>query len=625
MFNSSLVSRIAIASALLLASFSTHARAQVVVDVEMPDGVLLKTDVWEPAGASTPRPVVLRRTPYGRALDAALRMNLNNLGYTVVSQDVRGRGGSQGEFLPFFPDAVDGPATMRWIELQPWSNGKIGTWGGSAEGMTQMMALPDAPDSLLCSHISVATDRIYDSLLPGGVWRDELTTDWLNGQGAGAALTAWRAHEARDSYWDPVMLDDDERSRIRARVFQVGGFFDIFAAETIGSHARFVAHSESSSGQFLVMGAFTHAFSAANPIGEINYPTTAQYDWATDFVAFFDHCLKDGPAPTWQPLRYYVTAIADDGVTSAGEWRELNAWPPASTATPWQLSPASAMTALAVDPAAPIASIGGGNLSTPAGPRDQSSIDMRADVLSITTPPAEEEFELIGNPTARIYASSATTDVDVIVRLTQVTPTGKSILITDGARRGKFVADRAAITPLTPGEPVAFDVDLGPVAITVPVGHSIRVAISGTSYPRYEANPNTAVALSTSPTPVPTTLTIYTDDAHPSTFTFPVTLGRVPGVPIPVPEPDAGVNDGGIADGGTAGSSGMAGSSVSGTGGTINTGGTGGSADVDAGSDDNSDSSGCGCRVGAQPRNTSAAWLLCTLALVLGARTRRRL
>src|SRR4051794_8064294 len=115
--------------ALCLAPSVTHAQAlSSTVQLSMPDGVTLATDVWRPVFDSTPRPVLLRRTPYGRAVDFNMAQALVGAGFVLVSQDVRGRGNSQGVFEPFFDDKVDGKATIEWAAKQPWSTGAVATY-----------------------------------------------------------------------------------------------------------------------------------------------------------------------------------------------------------------------------------------------------------------------------------------------------------------------------------------------------------------------------------------------------------------------------------------------------------------------------------------------------------------
>jgi uncharacterized protein len=117
--------------------------AKETVMLPMRDGVKLATDIHKSKGA-TPSPVILGRTPYNKnALDAIGDQAIKH-GYVFVVQDCRGRFGSEGENLPFDLDGPDGFDTLEWIAKQPWCNGKIGTWGGSAGAITQFQISPAA-------------------------------------------------------------------------------------------------------------------------------------------------------------------------------------------------------------------------------------------------------------------------------------------------------------------------------------------------------------------------------------------------------------------------------------------------------------------------------------------------
>ena len=579
----------------------------------MRDGVELATDVWLPDDASAPaRPVVLRRTPYGRAYDMATAAGFVGAGYVLVSQDVRGRGDSAGTFLPFFDDAHDGFDTIAWAAAQTWSSGRIGTIGGSAEGIVQLLALGEAPPALRCAQVSVATDDVYEGLYPGGAWRTELTSAWLTSLGASAVEPMWRGHEVRDAYWDPVRLSPAERARSSASVFLVGGVYDIFSAGTVRTFAALQGESGAGADQFMVLGPWTHGGASVTRQGGIDYVLDATYrSYVRDLVAFFDWCLRDAARPTFAPVRYFVSRIDDSGAFAIGEWRNADAWPPASTATPLYFhdddalrtampSSAGAAAALPVDPAHPLPSVGGGNLSTPAGPFDQRDLDAMPGVLVASIGTGEADTDVVGNVTARIWASSDSTDGDVIVRLEELTQDGHAMLVADGIRRGRFAAGYDAIGALAPGTPTLFEVDLGPVALTLTPGHALRVAIAGTSSPRYEPDPGVATPLSDAPVGRATTLTIYRDAAHPSSIVLPVARGAIVDG-MGTPRADAGVA---AMDGGTRAD---AGTSAGGT-----------------GSD-----GGCSCRTtSARGRGGTIRALassLATLAVAIGAlRWRRR-
>lgn len=505
--------------------------------VAMRDGAELATTIWLPEGDATPRATLLRRTPYGRTLDMDTVAGVVGTGYALVSQDVRGRGESDGTFSPFRDDAHDGYDTIAWIAAQPWSNARVGTFGGSAEGIVQLMAAGEAPPALRCALPMVATGDVHEALYPGGAWRAELGTAWLEGLMEPEALVVFRGHEARDAFWDPAILDATEIARIAIPIRFVGGFYDIFSIGTTRTFHSVRAASAARDDATLVLGPWTHGGPSTATQGEVTYAADSVYtQYVAELVAFFDWCLRDGPRPDFAPVRYYVTRFADDGLTASGEWRDAQDWPPAgSTELALHLhgdgtlrtsasSPEDPPIDLASDPGSPVPSRGGGNLTTPAGPHDQLAIDARDEVFVAETVAVGEEVEIVGDVRARITAASASDDVDVIVRLSVRTPEGRTLLIADGVRRGRFARTLAVPAPLTPGEPTAFDVDVGPVALVLAPGHRLRVAVQATSAPRYEPSPGSSTPILTA-VPVATTLTLYTDSGRPSTITLPVVRG----------------------------------------------------------------------------------------------------
>ena len=326
---------IAVALASLFASTTAYAQTPDLAErIVARDGTELATDVYLPDGDG-PFPVLLRRTPYGRAVAMDLVAGTGSLGYALVTQDVRGRGDSDGEFLPFFDDANDGADKLDWIAAQPWSTGRVGTFGGSAEGIVQLMLLTVAHPAHACAHVTVATDDVHEIIYPGGLWRTELTDRWLEGLMEPAARVVLRAHEARDSFWDRARMDDTERARVNIPVLSVGGFFDIFSIGTPRTFASLAANAaeDARDDQFLVLGAWTHGGLGTPTQGEVTWPMDAVYDDenVADLVAFFGWCLKGEPRPEMPAVRYYVTQLGDDGERATGSWRESDVWPPAST------------------------------------------------------------------------------------------------------------------------------------------------------------------------------------------------------------------------------------------------------------------------------------------------------
>ena len=114
------------------------------VAVEMPDGVVLLGNLYRPAGDDRPLPVVLIRSPYGRAglSGVMFATPLARRGFQVFIQSTRGTFGSGGLFRPFTAEREDGLATVAWLRDQPWCDGRVAMTGGSYLGHTQWAVAP---------------------------------------------------------------------------------------------------------------------------------------------------------------------------------------------------------------------------------------------------------------------------------------------------------------------------------------------------------------------------------------------------------------------------------------------------------------------------------------------------
>src|SRR5919201_317043 len=130
---------------LLFLSTLAHAADQYSVDyernvpVKMRDGVILRADIYR-RSTDGKFPVLLQRTPYNKDGGVAFGMKAAARGYVVIFEDVRGRYASEGEWYPFKNEPNDGYDTVEWAAALPYSDGRIGMFGGSYVGATQMLA-----------------------------------------------------------------------------------------------------------------------------------------------------------------------------------------------------------------------------------------------------------------------------------------------------------------------------------------------------------------------------------------------------------------------------------------------------------------------------------------------------
>ena len=94
------------------------------------DGVKLISRIWSPISGG-PWPALLMRQPYGREIASTVTYNhpvwWARHGYLVVVQDVRGQGGSEGNFTGFKQEGSDTTQTHEWVRSLPDCNGLLGT------------------------------------------------------------------------------------------------------------------------------------------------------------------------------------------------------------------------------------------------------------------------------------------------------------------------------------------------------------------------------------------------------------------------------------------------------------------------------------------------------------------
>jgi uncharacterized protein len=480
---------------------------QQTVMLPMPDGVRLATEVCIPQGQG-PWPALLIRSPYGRG-SCEEHSDLTEIGIAAVTQDVRGRFDSEGEDVGFFADREDGQVTLEWIAAQSWSNGRVATFGGSADGIVQYLMAPGAPDALRCQHIGVATPDLYShAVFQGGVYRYELTETWLLETESPHLIEPFRAHHLNNSYWDPVQIIDDYAD-VHVPAVHEGGWYDIFARGTVDAFLGYQNQGgEGAAGQqHLIMGPWPHA-AYTTEVGELIFPDADRQDY--DFWTWLSDCLLDESGDmsivaAWPTVHYYTMGAVGEDDAPGNEWRDADTWPPDGVfEVPVYLHPDNSLDielpgsdgggdTFTYDPSDPSPTVGGANLFMEDGARDQRSVEARDDVVVYSSPILDEPIEVTGDLRAEIWITTDVPDTDIVVRLTDVYPDGRSILVADSIIRARFHScpDFACEAFLEPGVPYLLTLDLGPTSIIFNAGHRVRVSITSSNWPRFSVNPNT--------------------------------------------------------------------------------------------------------------------------------------
>jgi len=503
--------------------------ALLVRMVRMRDGVRLATDVYLPQGEG-PWPVVLMRTPYSRRAAGPGLAGLTKDGYAAVIQDVRGRFDSEGEAIAFFDDGwgkhQDGYDTMAWMVKQKWCNGKIGTVGASAMGITQYLLAGTDPPGLACQDIGVGAPSMYHyAVRPGGVYLENLITGWIQLTKFGdKTLEMMRGHVAYDDSWKTVDLIARLREiRGVAPAVHTGGWYDIFSAGTV---AGFAAMQAKSGNQWLVMGPWHHS-APTTKVGDFVFPDNAKQvpaigrgsKWLAHWLKGEQNGIEREPR-----VNYYVMGACGEPGAPGNEWRTADRWPIPARQDQWYLHQAGRLTAerpgdekpdtYRHDPKNPVPTIGGNNLLLPSGPKDQREAEKRDDVLSFTSDALDAPLEVTGEVAVRLWVSSTAADAHFMAKLCDVYPDGRSMLVLDGARAVSFRKSFTRPTPIKPGAIYEIAVNLGPTSIIFNKGHRVRVDVASSNSPRFEVCPLAA------------TQTVFHDRQHSGALVLPVLESR---------------------------------------------------------------------------------------------------
>jgi uncharacterized protein len=497
--------------------------------VAMRDGIKLATDIYLPEGAG-PWPVILMRTPYNKGPLGLTNKQWTGNGYAFVVQDCRGRFKSEGKYLPFMNDHLDGYDTVEWAAKQKWSNGKIGMIGASAMGIAANQASITAPPHLVAMYVQVAPASAYQqAIYTGGIFRKEMNELWLRGQGALDVLETTFKHYTDDGYLN-IREGRLHWENVRVPVYNSGGWYDIFSQ---GNIDNFVGLQNRGGGmaagnQKLLMGPWAHG-----KVEDVSYPKAAPDPKAA--LRWFDHWLKgiDNGIMDEPPVKYYVMGDTTDAKAPGNEWRTATAWPVPAVNTSFFLHPNGKLSQAMVgdeksasnyryDPANPVPTIGGQLLFGKKGPMDQRPIGERKDVLKFATAQLESPVEVTGQVIVELWAESDCPDTDWMAKLVDVYPDGTERIVLDSALRARFREGFDREVFMKKGEIYKFKIDLWSTSLVFNKGHRIAVHLTSSNDPRFDPNPNTGKPLRADKETRVATNTIHHSRPYPSRILLPV-------------------------------------------------------------------------------------------------------
>ena len=554
--------------------------------VTMRDGIRLAVDVLRPTKAGVLHqeklPVVWTHHRYNRAFlrnDSLIdyvkgfgrgAAEIMNRGYIVAAVDTRGGGASfgtqQGFFMP--EETKDAYEVTEWLAAQPWSTGKIGMVGRSYLGITQLFTASTAPPHLAAIFPEMYVFEWYPMIYPGGVFRDDFFSQWqslthqldsgekftwgaMNFQGVApvdgpngmvlrdSAIVGHRVNRDMYEMWSgvpyrnsidqksgtPIFLERGPASYLnqinasKVAIYGLAGWYDAFPRDAFLWFANLTVP------QKLVVGPWFHG-------------QTDGFNLAAEQIRWFDRWLKgvDNGIDREPPIKYYVI-----DAPAGREWRAARHWPLVEAkptnfylreGKPGRLMREPPVTLVSADSQVidTTATLGKGNrwantYGGAIGYPDLAANDAKG--FTYTTAVLTDPLEVIGHPVIHLWVTSSARDVDAVVYLEDIEPSGRSTYVTEGGLRASHrklgtppfknfglpwpSSQVGEATPL-PNAPTELVFDLLPTAKRFRPGHRIRVTVQGAdrdTHRKVIPNPPPRVA-------------IYRDASRPSRIVLPL-------------------------------------------------------------------------------------------------------
>ncbi|MFI5421666.1 MAG: CocE/NonD family hydrolase, partial [Nitrososphaerales archaeon] len=471
-------------------------KSSVMFDLKVPmrDGVMLSANVYFPKGDG-PFPVLMNRTPYVK--DSAARSTTRNnarsfaeAGYAVVHMDVRGRGDSEGTFAPYFQEIDDGYDSFEWAGTQSWSNGRVGTWGGSYEGWVQIF-----PMRLQSKHHHAAFLQCTPSMHPfhdchgypsgvpnlimamwaffvqGKTLKDEITDkdfDWesmLNirplkeamqrlGLSSSSTFSPFVDHETYDDFCKTLWNEEMVKLMSVPSYFVTGWFDDSIKGSLEHFPQMTQKHPDEQvrKSHKLLVGPWPHRLSIdSSKLGDFDYGPQSMVPLQKEATLWFDYWLKGVDNGIMKESVTHLFLMGEN------RWIESNAFP---------LSEAVERTFVLAAEGPTNSLNGGGKLGTNSGSSPASTfvynperpaptpfwkenfqngtnedlrpIQRRDDVLVFSSDPLTSPFNLVGLISLELFVSTSATDTDFVGRLSDVSPDGYAERLNHGIFRLRY-------------------------------------------------------------------------------------------------------------------------------------------------------------------------------------------
>jgi uncharacterized protein len=410
------------------------------------------------------------------------------------------------------------------------------------------------PETAVDEEVASLRKKISERMLLDWLWRLPLAGDW-NPQLKHVIpfYFTWLDHPHYDAYW--AGIDVGERLReVKAPAFIEGAWYDLFIEGTLQTFSAMRTEAGSERARrdtFLVISCCGHSAEWDNAPGRIDWgPPPNDQRLERRFLDY--HLRGTNESVSTEPRVQIMVLVPPDSGTHGGSFLlKADQFPPPGTRQDrWFLrshgnantcngdgvlaeSPPteSSEDRYTYDPRNPAPTMGGTNGSEliPPGAYDQSTVELRDDILVYTSAPLARELAIIGPVEVKLWARSSARDTDFTAKLVDVHPDGFAHNLVDHIVRASLRhGPRSRPALLDPDQIYEYTIELGHTATMLRVGHRLRLEISSSNFPRFARNLNTGYSDERTAHTVVAQQTILHDGSHPSYLMLPIYLGQRP-------------------------------------------------------------------------------------------------
>lgn len=547
--------------------------------IPLRDGAKLNATLYRPAGEVKPLPAIVHITPYISDNYHEPAMFFAQNGYVFVQVDTRGRGNSGGDFEPFANEGKDGFDVIEWVSAQKWCDGNVGMWGGSYAGFNQWSILKEFPPHLRTIVPVASAHPGIDLPAPGGI-ADSYFMRWMtmtSGTTQNLKLFGdeefwlgkfqkrfkehipfrqldevvgnpskhfqkWLKHRRPDAYWDAMVPTKEDYAKIRLPILTITGHYD---ADQLGAMEFYHRHMKYGNGNgkkrhYLIMGPWDHAGTRKPKltVGGLTFGKLSLLDMNALHKAWYDWTLKGRAKPEqltnlissyvaglerWkhydsldsmpiQPRKLYLhSAGKANDVFQSGTLREDKPGkqvPDEFRYDPLDLRPAT------------LEKEKNEEYLTDQRP----ALNLFGNGLIYHSEPLAQEMEIAGYFKFSAWIKLNVPDTDFQVSVYEITPDGKSILLSQDRLRARYKDSLREAKLIKPG-----DINLYAfksfffVSRVLQKGSRLRLLFHSPNSIHLEKNYNSggAVEEETAKDARTAEVTLYHDDQHPSCLEVP--------------------------------------------------------------------------------------------------------